>query len=72
MSQGVAIEGSLSVRTVFGDDSSMDTGGYTGAWGNSGKLAVLHEKELVLNKSDTENILSAVVATRQLKTDMLS
>lgn len=29
------------------------TGGYTGSWGESGKLAVLHEKELVLNKEDT-------------------
>jgi hypothetical protein len=27
----------------------FNTGGYTGAWGPEGKLAVLHEKELVLN-----------------------
>lgn len=39
---------------------AFKTGGYTGEWGNSGKLAVLHEKELVLNASDTKNILSAV------------
>lgn len=47
------------------------TGGYTGTWSNSdnnatGKLAVLHEKELVLNKADTENILSAVKLQRNL------
>ena len=44
-----------------------DTGGYTGAWGdNSGRLAMLHQKELVLNKDDTENILSAVGVIRDL------
>lgn len=40
------------------------SGGYTGAWGSSGKLAVLHEKELVLNANDTENILSAISLVR--------
>ena len=39
---------------------SFDTGGYTGAWGPQGKLAVLHEKELVLNKHDTENFLASM------------
>jgi hypothetical protein len=27
----------------------FNTGGYTGAWGPEGRLAVLHQKELVLN-----------------------
>jgi len=40
------------------------SGGYTGTWGSSGKLAVLHEKELVLNANDTENILSAISLVR--------
>lgn len=35
-----------------------DTGGYTGSWGPEGKLAMLHEKELVLNAEDTKNILT--------------
>lgn len=43
---------------------SFDTGGYTGEWDNSGRLAVLHQKELVLNKDDTENILNAVEFVR--------
>jgi hypothetical protein len=30
-----------------------DTGGYTGSWGSEGKLAILHEKELVLSSEDT-------------------
>lgn len=36
------------------------SGGYTGEWGSYGKLAVLHEKELVLNKADTSNLLASV------------
>lgn len=46
--------------------SSYDTGGYTGKWGPEGKLATLHEKELVLNKQDTQNILAAVSLIRQI------
>ena len=42
------------------------TGGYTGEWGKQGKIAILHEKELVLNAQDTKNILSAVQATRDM------
>jgi hypothetical protein len=26
-----------------------DTGGYTGSWDSSGRLAMLHQKEIVLN-----------------------
>lgn len=49
-----------------------DTGGYTGTWGDktfddkNGKLAVLHQKELILNTTDTENILATVSAVRDL------
>ncbi len=38
----------------------FDSGGYTGAWGSYGKLAMLHEKELVLNAQDTENFLAGM------------
>jgi hypothetical protein len=34
------------------------------------KLAFLHQKELVLNQSDTENILAAVQAVRTIGTDL--
>ena len=44
----------------------MNTGGYTGSWGNEGKLAVLHEKEIVLNKDDTENFLKATNILRKI------
>lgn len=43
-----------------------DTGGYTGSWGKEGKIAMLHEKELVLNKTDTKNMLDTVNIVRQL------
>ena len=46
--------------------SGFNTGGYTGAWGAEGKLAVLHEKELVLNAQDTENLLATVSILREL------
>lgn len=57
-----------------------DTGGYTGSWddGNTsnGRFAMLHQKELVLNESDTQNILDAVSLvrefTKQLKSNSLS
>ena len=45
----------------------MATGGYTGVWGDDdGRLAVLHKKELVLNETDTENILNAVNIVRDI------
>jgi hypothetical protein len=46
--------------------SAFFTGGYTGEWGAEGKLAVLHEKELVLNAQDTENLLATVKLLREL------
>ena len=48
------------------DPEPYATGGYTGAWGPEGKLAVLHEKELVLNAKDTENLLTTVSFIRDL------
>ncbi len=45
---------------------SFDTGGYTGNWGSSGRLAMLHQKELVLNESDTANMLTAIQITRAM------
>ena len=44
----------------------LDTGGYTGVWGPDGRLAMLHEKELVLNASDTSNFLKAVDVMREI------
>ena len=42
------------------DLSAYDTGGYTGSWGSYGKMALLHEKELILNAGDTENFLASM------------
>lgn len=47
--------------------SGYDTGGYTGSWGSTeGRVALLHEKELVLNKEDTKNLLDTVEVMRNL------
>ena len=43
-----------------------DTGGYTGSWDASGRLAMLHQKEIVLNAHDTENFLAAVNIVRDI------
>ena len=57
---------------VNGKTITLATGGYTGEWsdGNketdNGKLAWLHQKELVLNETDTKNILDAVKSVRDL------
>lgn len=48
---------------------TLKTGGYTGEWGDTGRLAVLHQKELVLNESDTANILKAVSLLREIPID---
>lgn len=50
---------------------SADTGMYTGEWPSgsvrrNGRLAWLHQKELVLNAHDTENFLDAMEIVRQL------
>ena len=49
------------------------TGGYTGEWSgsgnpeaNDGKLIWIHQKELILNAKDTENILDAVNLMRDM------
>lgn len=47
------------------------SGGYTGSWAGGsdlfgGKLAMLHEKELVLNQEDTKNMLASIQIIREL------
>lgn len=53
-----------------------DTGGYTGDWGQpdttNGRFAMLHQKELVLNETDTANILEAVRLVRDMTENGLS
>lgn len=48
------------------------SGGYTGDWGSDGRLAVLHQKELVLNQEDTKNMLAAVQSIRELAPSMIA
>ena len=67
------------LRYKYGENyiiSKFKSGGYTGTWAGSsslenGKLAVLHQKELVLNASDTQNLLDTVKTLRGLQFDRL-
>lgn len=53
--------------------SRFDTGGYTGNWNSKeGRMAMLHEKELVLNAKDTKNILAAVNSVRTMQSIITS
>ena len=53
-------------RRILATASQYDTGGYTGSWGNEGRWALLHEKELILNKNDTSNLLTTVTLLHDL------
>ena len=57
---------SYNYPTALDYIKAYNTGGYTGSWGAEGKLAMLHEKELVLNKEDTENMLKMVSMVRDI------
>ena len=64
-----AVGSSKSITSGLGwlrkeDLVGFDTGGYTGSWGKEGRMAMLHEKEIVLNQTDTSNILDAVKLIR--------
>ncbi len=63
--------GYLDTGGYTGRWQSADTGMYTGEWPSgsvrrNGRLAWLHQKELVLNAHDTENFLDAMQIVRQL------
>lgn len=49
------------------DIMGFRTGGYTGEWfGDGGKLAMLHQKELVLNQSQTRDILDTANIVKEM------
>lgn len=76
-SDGLSNAGNIYSSSQFGVSSlyqkftGFDTGGYTGSFSGSA-LALLHQKELVLNEEDTSNILNAVNLTRSIGTDVLA
>ena len=52
--------------------NGFDTGGYTGDWyGEDGRMALLHKKELVLNRQDTENMLEMIKIIRSIAPNIL-
>lgn len=59
------------------DFVGFKTGGYTGDWSkvegmdaDGGKMALLHQKEMVLNKEDTANLLKAVELVRDFSKNL--
>lgn len=63
----VKLNSAVFGNSIFGKKVPFDTGGYTGDWGNaSGRLAVLHRKELVLNADDTQNFLNGISILRDI------
>ena len=79
VSQGWAIVNAKSPKSniSYGPNTNItaryDTGGYTGDWNSSeGRVAVLHQKELVLNQADTGNMLAAVQAIRDFSPELIA
>lgn len=68
---GLTVDGKVgkNTRKKF-KAQGFASGGYTGTWGNGARLAFLHQKELVLNAQDTENILNTVAIMRNLMTSL--
>lgn len=75
----IAANGKVHIQAVGGaygwvdisQISGYNTGGYTGQWFNGskdGRLAWLHQKELILNEQDTPKILDAVKLVREMTT----
>ena len=62
----VSFRDTTDTSQVAATIASMDSGGYTGAWGTSGKIAMLHEKEQVFNAQDTQNLLTAAQILRTI------
>lgn len=59
-------------RDKKGNIIRLASGGYTGDWHSSeGRIAVLHQKQLVLNESDTKNILNSVSILRSMSDSVL-
>ena len=63
--------GYSTVLNTAANVSAYDTGGYTGTWtggvgDKNGRYALLHQKELVLNANDTENLLDMVSIARDI------
>lgn len=52
-------------------NSYFATGGYTGEWqNNDGRIAILHQKELVLNEDDTKNFLEGTYILREISSSL--
>ena len=55
----LSVDKTINLNDAFNNIQKFDTGGYTGNF-NNGRLAVLHQKELILNQDDTKNFLDGM------------
>lgn len=55
----LSVDKTINLNDAFNNIQKFDTGGYTGNF-NNGRLAVLHQKELVLSQDDTLNFLNGM------------
>ena len=60
------VEGLAGIKPL-----GFDTGGYTGDF-SGGRLAVLHEKELILNQKDTRNILDTIKLIKDISLNAIT
>lgn len=51
---------------------TFKTGGYTGSWGPNGRLAIIHEKELILNQDDTNSLINIIREYGKLKSNNIN
>ena len=66
----LSVDKTINLNDALNNVQKFDTGGYTGDWSGEGRFAMLHQKEIVLNKDDTENFLKTVDIVRQIS-DMI-
>ncbi len=65
--QGLTKDEVIRMLKTLGINISFASGGYTGEWGDqSGRVGILHQKELILNEDDTANMLSVVKFVRDI------
>ena len=74
ITQGISRQEAISRGKIGGWIKTYKTGGYTGTWADgipgtdNGRLAILHQKELVLNEEQTKDILAAAQLVKSMTT----
>ena len=67
----LSVDKTINLNDAFNNVQKFDTGGYTGDF-SGGRLAVLHEKELILNQKDTRNILDTIKLIKDISLNAIT